>query len=1182
MMFTAIMLASGVSLLRAADTPKIGSSAAYSSTQQELRFTENKGQWDPRAKFLAQSSAVDLWVTTTGIVYDWHEDKLDSSKKLGRTAKAVNVEFVGATGKGKAEGIRPLRGTDNFFLGKKVAARAHSFGAARINDLYPGIDLVTYFDEYEHRPRYDLVVHPGADPNQIRMRYNGADKLTVSPKGELNYRVAFGKQDVKVSEQRQMAYQEGDRGVPFRFMPKQVLEKDGTVGFNVDGYRKDRTLVIDPLVWATYVSGGLADYLGGTRVDSAGNVYASGLTVSPSFPVTTGVTQGSGQYAFLVKFDSSGNRVYSTVFGVANDNTEDSSLGFDGNGNAYLAGWTTSHSLPVTDGSTYPASNPLQTGFWAKFDGAGALVACDYVGGANPAESVTGTALYVATDGTSLVGVNESLVTISPSGVAATPVQGFTGAGQIVTIDKDGSGNVFVAGTTSDASLPGFSGYATTNPSFGLSPACEATFVSKLPPGATTPVQETLIPCIGNGIPGTLRIDPSGQPTVAGGYHYSKEKDSGGHTVAASFPTTPGAYSTTLGPTGAGFVCKLSNDLTTLNNSTLFGLTTSTGGVEINSMALDPTGAPVFCGDFFGGATVPLTWDYFSGGKKDSFIARLSPDLSTLLYSSYFPGSSLFPASLDLDSNGLIYLGGFTQNADLPTTSGAFQTTFSGVIAGYIAVLNPVVSPSLNSIHSDRGATPAIAGGVGKSTNIAVQFAEPIGTTITLSSDSPTLVQVNNANSASYTTVGAEHITNFTVSAIKDVAVDTPVVLTASDGTHALTLTLTIKPFLRLVVLQPTTVLGGGVLTGYVYPYEVPQTDQTATISANPSLAFSSFTLPIPGLSSGGTNGPRMFTVNTNTVATDTTVNVTAALVGGASDPSAAFTLVGVEIKSIVFSPSSVNAGQTSTATVTLKNPLPVDETLTLTSTNPIAPNFTVFIPAHTTTGTGSVTTLQQSDPAATLLVDFSDVAHAPSVVGVLKVTPVQVASLSLDRSSVAEGDTPNLTVKLNFTVLNSQAVSIFCSTPAYVGPVTATVAAGSNTVIVPLPTNNTGLTASRQVRINGQIGVGRVAATTLTILPEVTSVTLSPLTITGGNSSAGLVSFLETYTGVGSVTVTTSDSVAYIGAPGTQSVTLPANGLTSVPFSISTSTVTTTHHVVITVTPLNRAPVKFNLTVDP
>lgn len=195
---------------------------------QLLTFAENKGQWDARARFVACASGLDLWLTDTGLVFDWHGPTRSRASDY-----LVSVVFVGATPKGHAVGLNPIPGPPK--------EKVHRFVKATVPNLYPGIDLVTYVDSQVGRPRYDLVVHIGANPNQIRMRFKNAKHLLVDREGSVNYDTPFG----HVRETRQHSYQRRDFGPDYHFFPKEVLNPDGTIGFDVTGYRKDQTLVID-------------------------------------------------------------------------------------------------------------------------------------------------------------------------------------------------------------------------------------------------------------------------------------------------------------------------------------------------------------------------------------------------------------------------------------------------------------------------------------------------------------------------------------------------------------------------------------------------------------------------------------------------------------------------------------------------------------------------------------------------------------------------------------------------------------------------------------------------------------------------------------------------------------------------------------------------------------------------
>ena len=66
-------------------------------------------------------------------------------------------------------------------------------------------------------------------------------------------------------------------------------------------------------------------------------------------------------------------------------------------------------------------------------------------------------------------------------------------------------------------------------------------------------------------------------------------------------------------------------------------------------------------------------------GVADAFVAELSADGSSLLYSSYLGGAQSDGGNdIARDPSGDIYVAGHTYSLDFPTTAGAFDTVFDG------------------------------------------------------------------------------------------------------------------------------------------------------------------------------------------------------------------------------------------------------------------------------------------------------------------------------------------------------------------------------------------------------------------------------------------------------------------------------------------------------------------------
>jgi hypothetical protein len=161
-----------------------------------------------------------------------------------------------------------------------------------------------------------------------------------------------------------------------------------------------------------------------------------------------------------------------------------------------------------------------------------------------------------------------------------------------------------------------------------------------------------------------------------------------GETHSKDFPTTPGAYQRQCrGPQDAAMV-KLKAD----GSGLVFGTLLGGSDAEVSmGVRLDPSGNLHWAGhtrsaDFpvTAGAPQPKY-----GGQSDCFLACLSPDASTLLYSTFLGGRGTEFAEhrLALAADGGVLLTGVTGSDDFPTTAGAFQRTLRGKTDGFLAKL---------------------------------------------------------------------------------------------------------------------------------------------------------------------------------------------------------------------------------------------------------------------------------------------------------------------------------------------------------------------------------------------------------------------------------------------------------------------------------------------------------------
>ncbi len=284
------------------------------------------------------------------------------------------------------------------------------------------------------------------------------------------------------------------------------------------------------LVYSTYLGGSDYEAGGGIAVDSSGNAYVTGATISTNFPTANPLqaAYGGGIYdAFVAKLNPTGSAlVYSTYLG-GSDIDGGSGIAVDSSGNAYVTGDTIS-----TD---FPTANPLQAGlggiqnaFVVKLNPAGSsLVYSTYLGGSSYDEG-NGIAVdssgnaYVTGDTIStdfptanplqaaLGGIqNAFVVKLNPAGssLVYSTYLGGSGQDQGNGIAVDSSGNAYVAGITGSPNFP------TASPLQAFPGGSFNAFVAKLNPAGSTLVYSTYL---GGGQGYGIAADSAGNAYVTG------------------------------------------------------------------------------------------------------------------------------------------------------------------------------------------------------------------------------------------------------------------------------------------------------------------------------------------------------------------------------------------------------------------------------------------------------------------------------------------------------------------------------------------------------------------------------------------------------------------------------------------------------------------------------------------
>ncbi len=163
-----------------------------------------------------------------------------------------------------------------------------------------------------------------------------------------------------------------------------------------------------------------------------------------------------------------------------------------------------------------------------------------------------------------------------------------------------------------------------------------------------------------------------------------------GGTFSADFPVTPGALDTTINWTVDLFVARFDPTGSSLLYATYLGGTGDGSFDErLFDMAVQPSGAVTLVGDTYSAdfpTANPVQGVY--GNRGDAFISRLSPDGSSLEFSTFLGGAEYDGAeSVALDAAGSVYVTGLTWSLNFPTLN-PIQAARSGGTDGFVAKLN--------------------------------------------------------------------------------------------------------------------------------------------------------------------------------------------------------------------------------------------------------------------------------------------------------------------------------------------------------------------------------------------------------------------------------------------------------------------------------------------------------------
>jgi len=686
----------GVPIAGDSQTPLIpGQAGPGSSFEPALEggwFTENAGQVEnTEVRYVYTGPTYSAGFTAGGYL-------LTHTGERGHAAM-IKVSYEGA-GHVTPEGRDRLAHTSSFLMGKDPGSwrpGLENYGQLVYESLYEGIDLVFYTTG--NGLKYDFLVSPGADPGVIRWSYEGVDDVYADLLGDLHILTRAG----ELVEERPFSYQGSGKERVELGSSYQVQEN--TISVLVEDHDPEQELVIDPLIYSSFLGGGNYDLGRCIALDPEDNIYMAGYTNSTDLPTTPGCYDDSwngDKDIFVAWLGPDGRELLGSTFigGSGLDVCYDIAL--DSENNIYITGETNSPGFPTTPGCLDDSHNGEWEAFVVKLSrDCSKLLYSTFLGGEG---SEGGQGIEVDSGGNAYVTGYTNSVNFSTT--AGCYDDSFNGEWDafVVKLDQDGSGLVYssyVGGEGLDDSLdividPEDNAYITGYTSSSWFPVTEGcysdhfrggydVFVTKMDPEGAELIYSTYV---GNGAEEWGTCIAVGQEKPGEEPRSGREVYVSGQTRSGDFPTTPGCYDDSFNGFEDGFVLKLDPEGAELVYSSFIGGEMSE---RVFDIAVDQGDDIYLTGDT-GSVDFPTTTgciDDSHDGASDTFVARLSTGVQGLIYSSYVGGEDGdIGCGLTLNSRDEIYITGGTTSGDFLAASHGLGDSHVGSVDVVVFKLN--------------------------------------------------------------------------------------------------------------------------------------------------------------------------------------------------------------------------------------------------------------------------------------------------------------------------------------------------------------------------------------------------------------------------------------------------------------------------------------------------------------
>lgn len=625
------------------------------SLQGQVSFLPNQGQWEEVVKYRMDHSGYSLFLAENEFTYAFYGDipchgpvcEENAHAHAGPTqGHAIKVKFLGANPNPRILGDEKRKGHRNYYLGKspqKWAEKVPLYQGVTYQQVYDSIDLKVY--SHAGQLKYDFCIHPGGDPNQILLAYQGAMGMALDSIGNLRILTSVG----EVLEEKPIAYQviDGQK----RIIPCHFVLMDQKLSFQfTETYNTEEPLIIDPsLIFSTYSGSTTSNWGFSATYDSKGNGYGGGVIFSTGYPASPGAFQTSYQGGdndiVISKFSADGKQlIYATYLG-GSETEQPHSMVTSAYDELLVYGRTYSSDFPVSEFAYDTTHNGGADLYVTKLDSSGLLLASTYLGGTND-DGV----IYRGSGG-------------QPRFSFLYLNYGDDARGEI---DLDDRGNCYISTVTASQDFP-----IATLPVKSFSGGLDAC-IAKMSPDLSELLWSSYFGGSQDDAVVSIAIAAEDKLFVTG------------TTMSADFPISGQAVTPGFQGYMDCFVASIDLESSTILASTFIGTDTTDAAFFVE---LDKAGDVYVFGQTFGDIGVIGT-PYFQNQAKQ-FITKLNPSLSTIewqapfgtFFSSY---PDITPTAFLVDNCDRIYVAGWGPagfsnfQGVMPLSPNAMQDTTDG------------------------------------------------------------------------------------------------------------------------------------------------------------------------------------------------------------------------------------------------------------------------------------------------------------------------------------------------------------------------------------------------------------------------------------------------------------------------------------------------------------------------